>query len=42
LNIKSTRSNSVTNKVIIDSNVFGTIMLDWIDRHISGADIVTV
>ena len=37
-----TRNNQITNKMNINLNVFGTLMLNWIAGQINGTYIITV
>jgi hypothetical protein len=37
-----TKSNTFADKVKVNLNVFGTMVLDWIRRHVDGADVVAI
>ena len=37
-----TSSNHVTDKVNVDLNMFGPLMLNWIGREVYGTNVVTV
>jgi len=37
-----TKSNALPNKVKIDLDVLGALMLDGVGGHVYGADIVTI
>jgi len=41
-NSNSTKSNMFPNKMEINLDVFSPLMLDWVGRHVDGADVVTV
>jgi hypothetical protein len=36
------KSNSLTNKVKINLNMFGTLVLDWIGGEVNSTDVVTI
>jgi hypothetical protein len=38
---KITNCNSLSDKVEVDLNVFGALMLNWVGGHIDGTDVVT-
>jgi len=35
-------SNPISDKMIIHSNMLGTIMLNWIGKHVGGTNIATI
>jgi len=37
-----TISNGLSDKMIINSNILATMMLNWIDSHVGGTNIITV
>jgi hypothetical protein len=37
-----TKSNTVTDEMKINLNMFGSLVLDGVGRHVHGADIVTI
>ena len=41
-NADSTKSHSFSNKVKINLNVLGTLMLNRVGRHVNGADVITI
>ena len=41
-NTDITKSNTLPNKVKIDLNVFGALMLNWVGGHVDHTDIVAV
>ena len=41
-NMDSSCSNTLPNKGKVDLNMFGALMLNGVDRHVYGADVVAV
>ena len=41
-NTKVTNGNSLPDEVKIDLNVLGSLMLNWVEGHVDGTDVVAV